>query len=527
MQKFHRAFRIAIGLFILSIFLIGGIVVYINTPTPQVIEDFVGDASILFETPNHSIFSGTDCYTVHWDSDGIKSIYLDDKGKAGQGEETLCYESHKHPKLHVIFQNDIEKDYQLDIVVIQRQPIFWIALGIVALLLFFSAYFLIILFLGATLESRKSTIYAILNLIILTILTLIVVLGALDVGMRFYFTKYGAEEQRISYVYSANEIQEQTSRLSGVPYVLFVPNPKYKEHNRLGYRGLEISLEKPLDTFRIVALGASTTYGFGVNAKQAYPARLQDILWRDYGYTHVEVINGGVPGYTSFEILSNFEYRILELDPDLVIYYGARNDADTRFEDPGCYNNPSPMYGLTTYYGLWRTDFQNLPFSTLYRYFAINTGQMSIPNSIEFALTDIPIAKECASGEHYTDEELLELNQPTFAERNFRNFLAMAQFNDIEVVVSEFIHPTELSQVNGDNRLLMPAAEKQAVAEIVQLYRTIAEDMNVHYYALSQDFVIEPGMFWTTVHLLPTGIKQQAQLYARYLVENDLIPPPK
>ena len=92
-------------------------------------------------------------------------------------------------------------------------------------------------------------------------------------------------------------------------------------------------------------------------------------------------------------------------------------------------------------------------------------------------------------------------------------------------MVSGFVHPTELSQVDGDENLLLDSAREQAVTEIDQLYRSIAEELNVHYYDLAQDFVIEPDMFWTVVHMLGSGTKQQAELYARYLVENDLIPP--
>ena len=527
MQKFQRSFRIAIGLFIISMFLIGGIVVYINTPNPQMIEDTVGLASILFETPDNSIFSEADCYTVRWDVSGIEGVYLNDKGKIGQGEETLCFNDIERPELRVVFEGNTDETYQLDIFVIQHHLIFWIALGIIGILLFFSAYFLIIPLLGFTLETRKSMVYAIVNLIILTLVTLVVVLGALEVGMRYYFTNYGTEVDRIAYIYSRDEIQEQTIQFTGVPYVLFVPNPNYEGHNQLGYRGKETTVEKPDGIFRIVTIGESTTYGFGVTAPEAYPALLEDILQDDYGYTNVEVINAGVVGYTSFELLSNFQFRVLELDPDLVIYYGALNDADTRLEDPGCFNSPTPLYGLTTIRGLWRTEFSQLPSSAVYRYFGVNVGFIKVPTSIEFALEDIPLEKECELKETFTDEQLIEMNQPNFVGRNFRNLLGLAQFNDIDVMVSGFVYPTTLAQVDGDEKLLMSPARRQAVDEVNDLFHDIAEELNVHYYPLEQDFVIEPGMFWTVVHMRSSGTQQQAQLYAQYLVENNLIPSPE
>ena len=139
-----------------------------------------------------------------------------------------------------------------------------------------------------------------------------------------------------------------------MPYVHFVPNPNFEDHNSLGYRGDEFTIEKPENIFRIVAIGESTTYGFGVNYSLAYPARLQEILHTDYGYNNVEVINGGVIGYTSYEVLTNFQFRILELDPDLIIYYGALNDADTRFEDPAVsmIRHPCMVYPPCVAYGV-------------------------------------------------------------------------------------------------------------------------------------------------------------------------------
>ena len=524
MLKLRREYRVALILLALCLVMLIGLFIFTSIPIPVSIMDSTKGASIIFETPNKMIFSETDCYTVRWDVSGIKGIYLNDKGKTGQDEELLCYEDVNHPELRVVFEDDSEKTYTLNIVVIQQDPNFWIVIGLSGLLLFFSAYFAIAPRLGMTLASRKAILYAILKITVLTLLTLVVVGGILEVGMRFYFTNYGTENDRISYIYSRDDIQNQTSQLAGVPYALFVPNPNYEGHNQLGYRGKETTIEKPADTFRIVTLGASTTYGFGVNADQAYPALLENVLHNEYGLTHVEVINGGVPSYTSFELVPNFMYRVLELKPDLVIYYGALNDAGTRLEDPACFNDPTPMYGLTTYHGLWRTEFENLPSSALYRYFAINMGIMTMPNSIEFAFVDIPIAKKCVADEDYTETELLALNSSRLLQRNFRNLLALAEFNEVDVMVSEFIHPTDLAQVDGDENLLLPPIKVQAVADTNALYRQISEEMGVHYYAFRDDFVIEPGMFWTTVHMKPSGTKQQAKLYAQYLVENNLIP---
>ena len=107
----------------------------------------------------------------------------------------------------------------------------------------------------------------------------------------------------------------------------------------MGYRGGEISLPKPEGCFRIVVLGGSTTYGEFINDdRQTFPARLEERL-RDIGYPRVEVINAGVPGYNSWESLSDLQFHALDFEPDLVIPYYGINDVHCRLVVPQSYRS--------------------------------------------------------------------------------------------------------------------------------------------------------------------------------------------
>lgn len=76
--------------------------------------------------------------------------------------------------------------------------------------------------------------------------------------------------------------------------------------------------QKPEGTFRVMTLGCSTTFGWGVDDEASYPSRLEAIL---QGEGHkVEVINGGQPGYTSFQGLWLWERSLKRYQPDLVIF---------------------------------------------------------------------------------------------------------------------------------------------------------------------------------------------------------------
>jgi lysophospholipase L1-like esterase len=114
------------------------------------------------------------------------------------------------------------------------------------------------------------------------------------------------------------------------PYVGFGlrPVPGSPDNNAHGLRGPEVPLAKPRGVVRILCLGGSTTYGSGVSADEAYPARLQALLADAApAGTRYEVLNCGVPGYASAESLIALELRLLEFQPDgLVVYHGI-NDA--------------------------------------------------------------------------------------------------------------------------------------------------------------------------------------------------------
>lgn len=98
-------------------------------------------------------------------------------------------------------------------------------------------------------------------------------------------------------------------------------------HNSLGLRGKERSHQKPAGTFRIVTLGGSSVYGSqDSNDNSVWSERVEQLLKKQLPAHSIEVLNGGCLGYNSFEMLVQFELRLLPLQPDLVIVYEAIND---------------------------------------------------------------------------------------------------------------------------------------------------------------------------------------------------------
>jgi len=124
------------------------------------------------------------------------------------------------------------------------------------------------------------------------------------------------------------------------PYLTYALTPSYRKdgasHNSLGYRGPEIAAPKVPGTIRILCMGGSSTYGVGASSDSfTWPAQLQLALASSNPATHIEVVNAGVPGYTSFETLIDLELRGVDLAPNIVVVYQGFNDlrAATRAAD--------------------------------------------------------------------------------------------------------------------------------------------------------------------------------------------------
>ena len=98
--------------------------------------------------------------------------------------------------------------------------------------------------------------------------------------------------------------------------------------NSLGFRSEEFAPTKKPGTFRIVCFGDSSTFGIGNPIKDTWPSQLQELLNSRFPDEQIQfqVINAGVPGYTSFQGLQHMRQELDRLSPDLVMASYANND---------------------------------------------------------------------------------------------------------------------------------------------------------------------------------------------------------
>lgn len=96
--------------------------------------------------------------------------------------------------------------------------------------------------------------------------------------------------------------------------------------NNHGFRGPKIPARKG-KTYRIVALGESTTFGITLTRDdKTWPALLQQMIRQRLKPARpVEVINAGVPGFSLPDNLRRLKRDILPLQPDMIVSYHGYN----------------------------------------------------------------------------------------------------------------------------------------------------------------------------------------------------------
>lgn len=98
--------------------------------------------------------------------------------------------------------------------------------------------------------------------------------------------------------------------------------------NSRGLRDYEYSYRKPENTFRIVGLGDSSLFGWGVKLEETSLKVLERKLNAQSSDKRYEVINFAVPGYNTAIEVEVFKQKCLRYDPDLVIVHFNTNDYD-------------------------------------------------------------------------------------------------------------------------------------------------------------------------------------------------------
>jgi lysophospholipase L1-like esterase len=381
------------------------------------------------------------------------------------------------------------------------------------------------------------------------ITALLLVLATMEFGARVFLWHFASEAMFTNVASRHQLFQRATSGEEAVPWFFeldryvgyrYPPNssPDRFIHNNLGFRGEDMSIQKPEGTIRIAVLGSSLVYDPSLDLADSYPHRLQQYL-REQGY-NVEVINAGVANYTTLEVLTMFTTSVLELDPDIAIIYSGSADINQRLVwPPDAYrSNYRASRGVDV--ALQFTP-QVWEYSTLVRLIGVPYGYIE-PHSFKFDTSIYSIPQPNYYRDEYFDqmqrgthpegffqqvsvEEMLAANPPTFYADNLRSIVGAALANDVEPVLMTLAYYHGFDESDFPWTASAPyIAASQQNNEII---REVAAESNTLLFDFADVMPREPEYFSDGVHLNEQGNDLRVPLVADYLIANGLLSEPE
>ena len=358
--------------------------------------------------------------------------------------------------------------------------------------------------------------------LILPVFSIFLTLFLLEIGARLWLNYLTTPEQYDRYVLFTS-IDPKDFAFTPHPYLSYYPTPNYQKgltsHNSLGYRNDEFPLEKPSGVYRIVALGGSSTYDVSIKDNaDTFTAQLERLLKEDYGYQNVQVINAGVPGYNSWEILVNLEFRVLDLDPDLVIIYENTNDVHARMVEPSAYRGDD----------LGRRQAWQVPPVALWEHSALlrivsrmmnMSRQVSIDDFVS-SPTYVSWPYESRLTEDNLDPaEILKENPPIYFRRNLENMSAIAKEHDVTILLTTWAYSPYLKDYAAQDYYQHGFKENNDVV------KEVAADQHIPLFDFAA-VMPQDAKYWADGrHVNETGALVKARLFAEYIHDQGWIDP--
>lgn len=101
--------------------------------------------------------------------------------------------------------------------------------------------------------------------------------------------------------------------------------------NTRGLRGPEVAEQKNADELRLLFVGDSITFGYGVAYADSYVARVEEILDRELANRRVRGVSLAVVGYSTWQQRILLETKGLDFRPDLVVIAFCLNDVTEKY----------------------------------------------------------------------------------------------------------------------------------------------------------------------------------------------------
>lgn len=290
------------------------------------------------------------------------------------------------------------------------------------------------------------------------------------------------------------------------PHTVYQHRRKGASFNSLGFSDREWPLERQPGVTRVLCMGGSTTEGGNLDGRRgSYPFLLEQVLEERSGKEY-EVMNAGMSGWTSAEMLASWFLCLQDYAPDVLVLHEGVNDLEPRFRadfrpDYSHWRRPYPD---TRVHGLQRLLAYT---SELYLYTRLRSAK--VPDIV--GLTSTPLV-------HY--EPAMEAGRlpPETARpfvRNLESIAHDARSRGVRVVLMTMPHGPEQERMVEPFWSYGIRENNALVRELAQREELELVDAAAHFAERSGELAPE---FLDLVHVSPAANRVKAGLVADVLL---------
>lgn len=290
------------------------------------------------------------------------------------------------------------------------------------------------------------------------------------------------------------------------PYYGWSVAKSLRGDNPWGFNGPDVPLERRPGVPRILCLGGSTTAGGNsLGHLGSFPHFLKLRLEADLGH-EVEVLNGGISGWTSAEMLCAWFLFFQDYRPDWIVIHEVANDVEARMTP-----------GFRRDYVHWRSVWRLQPAGAWLNWLVTHSDL----GAWLFVQKGAPALREATTlprtGPWAFDGQRLPIETLAPLERNYRSIAASAALAGGRVLFATL--PVEPPQAGRGGFEI----HRVGIAEHNQLLRRLAEDSGVLCVDLEQAaLALDPAQlaawFLDIVHVVPEANRWKAEQMAAVLL---------
>ncbi len=340
------------------------------------------------------------------------------------------------------------------------------------------------------------------------VLTLVVLECLARFGLPFGLLEPGlGSDHRLLPSYRAFVVEGEHPQLAPNAYTGYRLSPTRPNVNSWGFYGHEWKVQKPAGWLRVACLGGSTTAAPG--PPHAYPSHLQRAL-SEMTERRVEVMNCGVPAWTTAETLVNYFLLVQDFEPDVVVIHHASNDVMARL-----------WPDFRSDYAHYRVTWRDPEIGALTRFF-VKYSDLGASISLRGAdkFIDPIMNRDLPESYVLAKEDLVPATRGSY----LRNIKAVAEHvrgrGALPVIVTQPSYPVSDDRRDWD---WLPAG----IAEHNEALRKLAADEGYLLVDVARDWGARPEEvrehFLDIVHMTSEGNREKAQAIAEALREAEVL----